>query len=297
MTKIDDRALFLAVADLRSFSDAAAKLGTPASTLSRRIARLEAELDVVLLERTTRHVRLTELGREYAEHLRPLLANLEDFEATLARRDTLATGVLRIAALGGLDRPFFGPGIAALYAAHPGLEIVWSAASEAHPIRDGFDIVVTERRIVDAELVARKVLSTRQVCVASAAYLARRGRPDSILELARHDALVLGVGRAPVLWPLPRGGAVHVNPVLRCEDYGLLIEAAQHGLGVALVPLIMLRSLPRPGALEIVLDGVVGARQDVHLTYARNARRRGVVRAFVDFALQYAQGFAQMAEP
>jgi DNA-binding transcriptional LysR family regulator len=285
--KLDDRALFIAVAETGSFSDAALRLGIPVSTISRRIAVLESELDVSLFERTTRHVRLTELGREYAEHLRPLLTALDNLEATLPSQNSLATGILRIAAPAGLDRPFFGPAMAALYAAHPGIEILWSATGDVHPIRDGFDIVITDRRVVDTELVGRKVLSTREVCVAAPAYLERRGRASTVRELASHDALALGNSRGPALWPLYRGGTVTMTPVLRCNDYGLLIEAAVHGLGVALVPLIMVHALPRDGALELILDGVVGARRDIHLTYARNARDRGVVRAFVDFVLEY----------
>jgi DNA-binding transcriptional LysR family regulator len=287
--KLDDRAMFIAVADSASFTDAAAHLGVPVSTMSRRIAGLEAALGVCLLERTTRHVRLTELGREYADHLRPLLSSLGDLEATLSTRDSLATGILRIASPMGLDRPFFGPAMAALYAAHPGVEIVWSAASDVHPIRDGFDIVITEQRIVDTELVARKVLSTREVCIASTDYLERRGRPSSARELADHDVLALGVARGPTQWPQFRGGSVAVTPVLRCNDYGLLLEAAVHGLGIALVPLIMVRAHPREGELEPVLEGIVGARRDVHLSYARAGRKRGVVRAFVDFVLDYVQ--------
>ena len=88
-------------------------------------------------------------------------------------------------------------------------------------------------------------------------------------------------------WPLLRGGNVAVVPVLRCNDYGLLLDAALHGLGIALVPEIMARSHPRQSELELILDGIVGARRDVHLTYARTARRRRIVQAFVDFVFKY----------
>lgn len=284
---LDDRALFIAVADSGSFSAAALRLGVPVSTLSRRIVALESDIAVSLLERTTRHVQLTEHGREYAEQLRPLLSALADLEATFATQDTRTVGVLRIAAPAGLDRPFFGPAMVALHSAHPGVEIVWSAASDVHPIRNGFDIVITEQRVVDTDLVARKVLSTREVCVASRTYLERRGRPSSARDLAQHDALAIGVERGKAQWPLLRGGNVAVVPVLRCNDYGLLLDAALHGLGIALVPEIMARSHPRQSELELILDGIVGARRDVHLTYARTARRRRIVQAFVDFVFKY----------
>jgi DNA-binding transcriptional LysR family regulator len=287
-SRLFDRTMFLAVADEESFSEAASRLDVPVSTISRRVSRLESELGVSLLERTTRHVRLTEVGRTYAEHLRPLLTQLGDLEATIAARDSLTTGTLRVAAPAGLDRPFFGPAMAVFYEDNPGIEVLWSVSNASvHPIRDGFDVVITEQRVVDAELVARKVLTTREVCVASPSYLERRGRPKSARELAEHDALVLGTSRGPVHWPLSGGGKVSVTPMLRCDDYGLLIEGAVHGLGIALVPLLMVRAHPEPDALEVVLDGVVGVRRDIHICYARNARSRGVVSSFVRFVREY----------
>lgn len=291
----EDRALFVAVADCGGFTAAAKKLGVPVSTLSRRIASLESELDVVLLERTTRFVRLTTLGREYADHLRPLLSTLGALETGLARRNSAAAGVIRIAVPPGLGRPFFGPAIAALRASHPAVEIVWAGVSDAHPVRDGYDIVITERRIVDDELVARRLLTTSDVCVASAKYLRQRGRPSSARELLEHDALVLDTGRAPGEWPLLRGGTVAVKAALRADNYDLLLEAARHDVGIALVPRLMVP--PEPGGgLEPVLETIVGARRDIHLTYGRDARRRGVVRALIDFALEYAQRLAHLGE-
>jgi DNA-binding transcriptional LysR family regulator len=287
-TTLLDRAMFLAIAEDESFTRAADRLGVPVSTVSRRVSCLESELGVALLERTTRYVRLTEVGQEYAKHLRPLLASLGDLEAVISSRDGLTTGALRVAAPLGLDRPFFGPATAAFHAAHPGIEIVWTVGSTAaHPIRDGFDLVITERRIVDAELVARKVLSTREVCVASPQYLERRGLPKSARDLAGHDALVFGTSRGIVHWPMCGGGSVTVSPVLRCNDYGLLIEAAVGGLGIALMPLIMIRAYPSTTALQVVLDGVVGIRRDIHFCYARTASKRGVVQTFVNFMLEY----------
>jgi DNA-binding transcriptional LysR family regulator len=294
MTKATDRALFLAVADAESFSGAADALGVPISTVSRRIASLEAELNVVLLERTTRHVRLTALGRDYAEQLRPLLLNLDELEAGLAQRDASGSGVIRIAAPVGLDRPFFGPAIARLRAQAPDVEVVWAAVNDAHPIRDGYDVVVTDGRVIDHELVARKLISTRDVCVASPGYLSRRGSPSTPRDLATHDALVLDTSRAPASWPLLRGGTVAVHPALRSDNYSLLLDAARHDVGIALVPELMLVDVPA-GELNVVLETSVGAKRDIHIAYARDARRRRVVRTLIDFALDYAKSFAHLS--
>ncbi|MEM9458175.1 MAG: LysR family transcriptional regulator [Myxococcota bacterium] len=290
MAGLLDRTIFIAVSECESFSHAAARLGIPVSTVSRRIAHLEAELGVPLLERTTRHVRTTELGLEYASQLRPLLDRVDDLEALVSARSSLTTGILRIASPTGLGHPFLGAGLLTFRESHPEIELVWTSSdADPHPIRDRFDIVITDRRIVDKELIARKALTTRDVCTASPRYLDRAGRPRSVRDLVDHAALVRGPSHGLVRWPLPRGGTVHVAPALRCNDYGLLVEAAIAGLGIALLPHFQVSALADEQSLEVVLDGVVGVRRDIYVTYSRSARERAVVRAFVEFALEYAK--------
>lgn len=285
---LDDRELFAAVAEHGSFSEAATHLGVPNSTLSRRVARLESELGVALLLRTTRHVALTAAGRAYLEGLRPLLAQLSDLEAAIAMDSSGAAIELRIAAPIGLGRPFFGPALASFREAHPRVGLAWSIGiGEAHPIRDDFDIVITDGRIIDAELIARRALRTRDVCVASPAYLERYGEPAQARDLPGYDLLADDVSRGPVRWALTRGGALTVQPALRCNDHALLTEAALHDVGIALLPMTSVQSHLQDGTLRAVLEGIVGSRRDIHIVYPRKIRRSGALSAFVTFALDY----------
>lgn len=287
MGTLDDRAVFVAVADCGSFTEAAVRLGVPVSTVSRRVAHLEAELRVSLLSRTTRHVSLTAAGREYAEQMRSLLAQISALEARLLTADTLATGMLRVAAPTGLGRPFFGPALTAFRHAHPGVELVWTPVSElVHPIRDGFDVVISDGRVVDAELVARRVLRTQDMCVASPHHIEMHGEPARPLDLADQDALVNTMS-GPVHWPLLRGGTVTVRPVLRCSDYGLLTDAAIHGLGIALLPRAFVQPFFDSGALRPLLEGVVGSWRDIHIVYSRRTHQSSILSVFVSFVLAY----------
>jgi len=284
----DDRRLFVAVAEAGSFSEAAIRTGVAVSTLSRRIARFEADLGVTLVERTTRHVGLTAAGRTYLDEVLPLLERLQELETRISATSGKTVGSLRVAAPVGLARVFFGPALAAFRAEYPGVELVWSSGGgEAHPIRDGFDVVISGGRVVDAELVARRVLRTRDLCVASPSYLELHGEPTQASELARHALLVNNAVGGAVKWPLLRGGTVNVAPALRCNDQSLLTEAALHNVGIALLPAATVQPYLDDGTLRSILENVVGARRDIHMVYSRKARQSPLLRALRCFVLDY----------
>jgi DNA-binding transcriptional LysR family regulator len=284
MTRVDDRRLFVTVAEENSFSGAARLLGVPVSTVSRRIAVLESELGVLLFERTSRHVRLTDIGHDYLEQLRPFLFGIDDLEDGLARGQRDDAGTLRLAVPAGLQRPFFSSAIAELRQQFPNLAVSLLQSSRGmHPIRDGVDVVVAEQPPTDRDLVALKLLDTDDVCVASSTYLAQAGRPSLASELAEHSTLVLETSRTVPRWPLVQGGSVPVHPFLRCNDYGVLLDGVCDALGIALLPRLLVWATQQT-KLETVLDGVVGQKRRFYLVYQRYARRRPLIGAFLDFA-------------
>lgn len=240
-----------------------------------------------LFERTTRHVGLTPAGHEYAERLRALLAQISDLEVSISKNRSSISGSLRVAIPKGLARPFFGPALATFIEAYPGVELVLSDRSgDVHPIRDGFDVVIADGRIVDAELIARRAIRTRDVCVASRQYLDARGTPRHSRDLTGHAALVRDLSRGPVHWPLRQGGLVTVHPVFRCDDHSLLLEAALQHLGIALLPLPSAQPYVSTGTLKVILDGIVGASRDIHVVYSQKAQSN-LLRVFVAFVLEF----------
>ena len=123
--------------------------------------------------------------------------------------------------------------------------------------------------------------------VASPAYLERYGEPAQARDLPGYDLLADDVSRGPVRWALTRGGALTVQPALRCNDHALLTEAALHDVGIALLPMTSVQSHLQDGTLRAVLEGIVGSRRDIHIVYPRKIRRSGALSAFVTFALDY----------
>lgn len=286
---LDDRRMFLEVARTMSFSEAARDLGVPLSTLSRRVAALEDELGVQLLERTSRYVRLTEVGESYAAQVRPLVLGIADVEAAVAQGGVDSGGSLRVAVPPGLVRPLLNHALVALQERFPDLVLtLLNASAKTHPIRDGVDIVVAEQAPNDHDLVATKVLDTDYVCVASPAYLKRAGTPRSPGELSGHRTVVMGVDLHSGHWPVRGGGTVATHPVFRCDDYGVLLDAVKHGMGIGLVPRLALFGVDHE-QLETVLEGSVGRKARYLIVYQRHARRRPMVSAFIDFSKSFAR--------
>lgn len=230
-------ATFLHVVESGGFTAAAAALGLPTSSVSRSVAKLEEELGVVLLERTTRRVSLTEVGRAYFERVREALAGLD--EATAAALDAAREpqGVVRIAA-----PPDFAPALAPVVAdflrAHPKIKIeVCVSVRAADLVGEQVDLGIANGKLADSALVARRIGETAYRMYASPAYLAARGAPRSLGELARHDAILLRLGSER--WELtgPRGvEIVEVTGVVGADHMGFLVSAALAGLGIALLP-------------------------------------------------------------
>lgn len=248
---------FVSVVECGGFTAAAARLGLPTSSVSRSIARLEEELGVVLLERTSRKVALTEAGRAYYERAREAvtaLAEATEFALETAREPR---GLVRVAA-----PPAFTCKLATILApfasTHPQVRIaVTFTTRAAELVGDTVDIAIVSGRLPDSALIARRVGQARQVMVASPDYLARRGTPASPAELASHDILDAGP-EGPRTWNLqgPQGPhSIVVTPILTGDDYEFVAGAAMMGLGIALLPSLSTRLLREQGKLVEVLPG------------------------------------------
>jgi DNA-binding transcriptional LysR family regulator len=247
-------ATFLRVVEAGGFTAAANALGLPTSSVSRSVAKLEEELGVVLLERTTRHVALTAIGRTYFERVREALAGLD--EATAAALDAAREpqGIVRL-----VVPPDFAPALAPILAPflrdHPKIRIELSASARAAElVGEHADIAIASGRLPDSSLISRRLGDASHQLHAAPAYLDARGRPGALAELARHDAIVLGSGIDR--WELTGPGgpeSVEISPIATADHLGFVVEAALAGLGIALVPSFVVIAHVASGALVQLL--------------------------------------------
>lgn len=251
---------FVSSAEAGSISEAARKLGVPRATVSRRLGRLEEELGVRLIQRSTRDMTLTRAGHRAYHQLRALLSQAEATEAVIRQADNTPRGLLRVS-----TPPGPGAELAQFFARllhdYPEIELeVLSTTRHVDLIGEGFDLALRAGESKDPRLYVRRLLTSQRRLVAAPAYLAARGRPEEPEQLKQHSCLVGfegGVHKA-TRWPLQGGGWLQVQGRVMSNDMSLLLEGALAGLGLAMLPMRLAARHVQEGRLEVVLGESLG---------------------------------------
>lgn len=234
---------FVRVVEAGSFTGAATALRLPTSSVSRAVARLEADLGARLLNRTTRKLSLTDAGRLFHERMQAVVSETEEATRAVAGFASAPRGIVRLTAPHDLGLSQLPEVIARIVRRHPGLIIDLVLTSRrVDLVEEGIDLALRGGRLEDSSLVARKLLSSALGIFAAPAYLERRGRPRALADLARHDCLSFagrGANGGRIPWRLvgPRGEeSVTVSGPVVCGDMLFLREMALRGMGLALLP-------------------------------------------------------------
>ena len=303
MSPFDRMHIFVRVAELASFTQAAEALGIPKASASTAVQQLETQLGTRLLHRTTRRVQLTQDGQAYYERCKDLLADVDELQSMFQHPAGAGLkGRVRIDMSTGMARNVVVPRLPELLARHPGLEVELSSTERrVDVVREGFDCVLRTGAVVDSSLVARPLGLARLVNCASPAYLRAHGTPRSLADLPGHRLVhfvnTLGarsagfeavVDGALVLTPMQ--GALTVN---NAEAY---MAGCLAGLGLIQVPHLGVVDLLARGDLVEVLPQLAAPPMPLTLMYAnrRNLPRR--VRTVMDWLAQVvAEHLAQVA--
>ncbi|MEL6346255.1 MAG: LysR family transcriptional regulator [Myxococcota bacterium] len=294
MDKLQAIRFFVKLADTLSFKRTAQYFRVPPSTVSRSIKALEGELGAQLVERTTRQVRLTELGEWYRSEVVAPLRALTAADELVGVRSREAQGTLRITALPGYGESRLFAVLNRFRVAHPRIVCDVEFTDRYLDLSAG-DIDVALRATADPPeyLVARHLHKHRFVLVAAPDYLARNGRPTTVSAVQEHAAIVYRgpAGVAPWLAMLPNGDTIVVprNPVLLTNHARLLMQAALAGEGLAFLPEWGVADALQDGSLEEItlkdarLVVTRGPQMSLYLLYHPRKARLGKVRAAVDF--------------
>ena len=227
---------FVSVAEQGGFTAAARKLGGSVAQVSRQVAQLEDRLQAKLLLRTTRQVRLTELGDIYYRHCRQLLDNLYEAELAVGRHQAEPQGTLRITAPVSYGESRIAPLVNDFMLRYPQLEVTLTLTNQLLDlVHDGFDLAIRLGHLKDSTLIARKLAERIPYVCASPAYAARNGVPLSLPELAQHSCLV---GNSDE-WHFTLQGQPHtlrVQGQLHCNSGHALLDAALKGIGIIQLP-------------------------------------------------------------
>lgn len=290
MKLFDAIQIFLRVAELSSFTQAADRLGLPKASVSTAVQQLEARLGTRLLQRTTRRVQLTQDGQAYYERAQDLLADVDELQSMFQLGESAYTGRLRVDMSIGLASSIVMPRLPGFLATHPGLSVELSSTDRrVDLVREGFDCVVRVGTLADSSLVARPLGRFRIVSVASRAYLETHGRPQRLEDLARHQLIgyanVLGARPEPFEY-VDAQGQVHTldMPVSLVVNNSEAYRAAcLAGLGLIQAPDVGMRTLLAKGELVEVLPQWRAEPMPVSILYAHRRHLPRRVQVFMNW--------------
>ncbi|MEX1828914.1 LysR family transcriptional regulator [Luteibacter sp. CQ10] len=279
-------AVFVALVRAGSFTAAAERLGTTKAMVSQHIAKLEDELGVTLLVRSTRRMSLTDAGERFHEDCARVLADAEAAVTRLGECRDSPTGTLRVAAAGDHGPAIVAPVLAEYAALHPQVSVELVVSDEiVDVIAERFDLSIRIGWLRDSSLRAAKLSSFRQCLVASPAYLARRGKPSVPDELAAHDWISLSVLSSPTRWTFAdEAGTEHTvrtRPVASANSTLATHAFVVAGLGMSVLPDYVVHADIATGRLASLLDGYRLPDGGVYAVYP--GKQTSVkVRAFID---------------
>jgi DNA-binding transcriptional LysR family regulator len=264
-------ATFVRVVEAGSFTKAAKALGVPLSKVSRAVARLEDELGVRLLHRTTRRIQLSDPGRHFFERMQTVITETEAATSAVTGFAKEVRGLVRITAPIGLAADHLPQIVGKILKRYPGIAIELRMTNRfVDLVAEGYDLAVRGGVLNDSSLIVRKVADSELGIFASPAYVKRHGELRKPSDLLGRDCLSYGSREAKLPWRLrgPRGEqSVNVTSPVVCDDMLFLRECAAAGLGLALIPLETAAPAVAERRLVRVLPqyGVVGGA--IHLVW------------------------------
>ena len=292
MLDLNDIAMFVQVVRHGSFAAAARRLGQPPNTVSRRIQQLEAQLGTRLMQRSTRRLTLTSAGRAFHERCAGAVDGLVEAGQALITGSQQPSGLVRVAATADFFDFFPMEWVAGFLAAHPLVRVDFVLSdARADLIAEQIDIAFRGGALPDSGYVGRKLLGARtDGMVASPAYIAARGAPATLQDLAEHDCVTSPHPSGRTLWRLAGpGGAeeeVQVAGRFSGNTAQALRKAALAGLGIALLPPTMARLDLEAGRLVPVLPQYQRTGQGLSVLYPSRKHLPLAVSAFIGMVME-----------
>lgn len=288
MGKLDELEAFIKVVEVESFSEAGRQLGISKSYVSKQISRLEDRLGARLLNRTTRQLTLTDVGAMFYERCVEVVAELDQAELAVTELQGTPRGVLRLSLPMSFGVRYLSPVIADFMSNYRDLSVEIAFSDRVVNIVDeGFDLAVRIGHLKDSSLFARKVAGTSMHVVASPALIERLGMPQHPAALKDYPCLKYTYQSTGLGWRFvsPEGEEVTIKPEgpLLTNNGDAIMEAARHGVGMAVLPDFFVNELVERGELVKVLDDWQCGEGGVWAVYPHNRHLSAKVRLFVDF--------------
>ena len=293
MDKLHLMTVFVAVAEGKSFTAGARRLGLSAPAVTRAIAMLELKLGVKLLTRTTRHVRVTDAGQRYLDDVRRILCEVAEADEAAAGINAEPRGHLTVTAPSLFGKMFVLPGIVTFLQRHPAMEVsVLLLDRVVNMLEEGVDVAVRIGALPDSNMIAVRVGQVRRVVCAAPPYLANFGMPLTPADLINHTIINTNNMGAVCEWKFGDANnslTVQVKPRLTVSTNDAAIEAATQGFGIARILSYQGAALFASGTLTTILCDHEPPAMPIHVIYREGRRASAKVRSFVDMMVLHLQ--------
>lgn len=282
--ELSDVRAFARVADLGSVSAAARSLGLPKSTISRSLTRLEVSVGAVLIDRSTRHLRLSDAGTLFRPYASRILADVDEAGTALDNFAGLPRGTLRVSAPFTFVVAVVSPMLPAFLARYPEIRVVLDVDNHLIELPvEPADLVIRVGALPDSNLIARHLLSTETWTCASPDYLAAHGTPSDVAGLRRHA--LIGYADRLSTWSYSGTAGVELiefRPIHVVSNSAALAPMLIAGGGIGRLPDFIARGAIAAGALVRLLPDREGDRLDIHALYTSHRSLSAKVRVFID---------------
>lgn len=289
MDRLETMRAFVAVASFGSFTEAARQLRLSPSVVTRSVADLEERLGLVLLNRTTRSVRLTDRGAIFLDSCRQVLEDIEGAERRVRGEDAEPRGSLKVAAPVLFGRLHVLPIITRILKKYPGLSVHLTLSDRnAHLAEESVDLAVRVGDLADSSMMAVRLGSVSRVLVASPEYLKRCGAPKAPSDLSAHDIIAFESLDATNEWRFgPAGKLVRVEPRLTVNSADAAIAAAEAGLGICRTLSYQVMASVLAGSLIPLLGSLTAEKLPVSVVYPARRVASTNLGAFIKGAREY----------
>lgn len=288
MERLGDIAVFVQVVDSGSFTAAADRLGLSKAVVSKYVTRLEDHLGARLLNRTTRRLSLTEVGRTFYARSQAGLQEIEEAEAEVSRLQGAPRGTLRLNVPMSFGILHIAPAIPEFLARYPDLAVDMNLDDrQIDLIEEGFDLAIRIAELPDSSLVARRLAPCRHVVCGAPGYFQRHGIPRTPRELGDHNAITFQYQSSAREWHFlaPDGATLRVpiSGTIQMNNSLALREALLHEAGITLTPTFVVGADIEAGRLQAVLTDYKTLELSIYAIYPQHRHLSPKVRAFVDF--------------
>ncbi|ASJ74111.1 LysR family transcriptional regulator [Granulosicoccus antarcticus] len=291
MDTIESMRTFAAVAAEQSFTGGGKRLDISTKLASKYVQQLETRLGVQLFNRTTRSVRLTDIGLAYLERCQPLLDQFEELEGLVQTRHSELAGRIRISAPSAFGSSELVAALAPFQMTHPKVSIdLHLSDKRVALIEDGHDLAVRFGKLEDSSLIARRLLDMRMVTVVSSQYLELHGEPEKPEALASHDCLIQQSSTTPEHWKFMGAGGtrtVRVNGSFRANSPRAIAHMAAQGLGIGRCPKYVADPFLKSGELQLLFEEMETSEFALYAVYPPNRYLTVRIRALIDHLVSF----------